>query len=588
MQDPPSIPGFEVSERLEEGPLGSLWRARGERGPVLLRLYPRSAWPGAEGERLARGCALLEEVERPAVPHPVARGATGEAWFLAFPDPGTWTVLEHLHGQPLEPHEAAETLLQVAEGLEGAHALGLGARLDPGTLRIEPGTGRVHLLGLEAGAAGPGSEPLDDERRARDLRDLGTLLAVLMTGREAPPEGPALRRLVPDLPPPLEWTLSRLRRAGTPEGYREAGAVASDLEAWLTRPAEPAPEVRPAPSPGWDEVWAEVEAEPPARPAPGRRGPALAVLALVLAWLAWLVGGPWLAAPPEEPGELPPDELVESAPEEPGAAPLDPGRGLLVVEVRGLRPPSTSVDLKIREGKKVLVEKELEAGRGRVEVPRGRLLTVELSADLHTPRSRSVLLEEGAGNLTLRTVLVRVAEVTISTAPGARVTLDSRPAGQADDRGLLNLPPGSLEIGRMCLVSASKVGYETREEPFTVKKGHTVVHLDLAPSQGPRPPGAPPPAAGLLPPAPPPPSGPWPGPLPAPPPAPPPGSAPGPPPPPTRVRPAAPAPAPAPAAPPAPPAPRPAVPAPAVQAPAVPPPAAPSGGSELPVLQPDN
>lgn len=600
------VAGFEAADRLEETGRSSLWQATGPSGSVLLRLYPQSSWPGPEGLRLRRGLALLEKVEHPAVPLPVAQGEADGALYLAFPDRGSWPLREHVHGTPLEPSEAAEAALQIAEALQSAHGAGLvhGA-LSPTTVRIEPDTGRIRLLGLEAGA--PTAEAPSPEDVAADLRALGRLVAFMLSGLEEPPEGPALRRCCPGLPPVLEWCASRLRRAGTEGGYSQARQVAADLEVWLATAAPSRPEP-PRPTHDLSGLWDEVDAEPPARREdPRRRWPWLAGLAVVALWMAWLLFGSALSGP-GGPEPLPPDEVVFSE----GTAPLDPGRGMLSVEVRGLDPPTTTVQLKVRDGAKVVAEADLEGGRGRLEIPRGRLLTVEVSADLHGQRSRSVLLDERQGMVTLRTVLVRGTEVTIATVPGALVTLDRQPVGQADGRGVLQLAPGLLEVGRVCLVAASKVGYEGREEPFTVKRGHTVVHLDLSPSKGPRRPGPSPeiqPGVAV-------PGVPWPGPLPAPPPgAADPGRAPGPPPAPVRAKAsplppvATPAPAhlpsPASSAPPpaenpgagaspaaaeaqAPGPPPPEAPAPPPTAPPLPPAPAPTSDSGLPLLVPDN
>ncbi len=500
------VAGFREPQLLVEDARSSLWRARSPQGPVLVRVYPDCAWPDSEGVRLRRGCEILEGLEHPAVPRPLSRGQHGEFLYLVLADPGTWTLRDHLHGAPLDPVEAAETALQVAEGLKAAHAAGLAhGSLRPDSTWIEPETGRIHLLGLEAGA---------DLETCADLRALGSMLAFLLTAREEVPEGPALRRLCPELPPTLEWMVSRLRRAGAPTGYASAGEVVADLEGWLASLAPSARRSGSAPRPDLSPLWAEVQAPPAPRqaPPPRRLWPFLAALVLVAAWVGWLLVGSWESSEPE----LPPDELVFSSPAEvdPSVG-GQPGRGILALEVRGLRPPTTTVQLKVRDGDKVVAEVDLPSGRGRVEIPRGRLLQLEIAADLHGQRTRTIMLDQNQAMVTLKTVLVRLTEVTISTVPGALVCLDRKPVGQADERGVLMLPPGSMEVGRVCLVSASKVGYETKEEPFTVKQGHTVVLLDLAPSRSPGDrqaplPAGPGPAVAA-------PSGPFPGPLPPPP-----------------------------------------------------------------------
>jgi len=461
---------------------------------VLLRVYPAESWTESEIQRLRQGIERLEALEHPAIPRPLARIQNQGALALVFPDPSSWTLREHLQGQPMPPLEAAETVLQVAEALQIAHGAGLAhGHLDPDTVRIAPETGRVLLLGLETGQPLPGA-PLDT---ARDVRALGEVLAFLLTAQEPPPEGPALRRACPDLSCDLEWITSRLRRAGTPQGDLSAGEAASDLESWLAQGlSSPAPR-SDSPSPDLAPLWAEIEAGPSVRQeAPPRLRWLIPAVLGMLAWLGWLVAPSWKTT---EAGPLP-DELVYSAPGAQDQETTHPGHGILALEVRGLRPADATVRLKIRDGGQVIREAELPAGQGLVEIPKGRLLTLEIAADLHNTRTRSILLEPTRGRVTLKTVLVRHTEVTVSTVPGALVHLDRRPLGQADRKGILMLPPGALEVGRVCLLSASKVGYEPKEESFTVKTGHTVILMDLAPLKAagrpsgaePRPAAAPP------------------------------------------------------------------------------------------------
>ncbi len=471
-----SLEGFEEPELLDESPGSLLWRARGPDGPVLIRVYPAPSRPESEGQCLRQGCRLLEGLEHPAIPRPLSWAESPDGLHLVFADPGSWTLRDHLRDQPMDPLEAAETVLQIAEALHVAHCAGLfHGNLGPDTIRIVPETGRILLLGLEAGYPDPGSS-LDG---TADLRALGGLLAFLLTAQDPPPEGPALRRECPELPCDLEWIASRLRRAGTPQGARSAGETALELDSWLDGTLAPPSSRSACPPPDLAGLWAEVETGPARSPEePLRLRWLFPVLLGLLTWLGWLLAPSWRT--PEAAGP-PPDEVVFSAPGEEVAEPLHPGYGFLALEVQGLRPPDTPVRLKVREGDQVIRETELPAGRGQVEIPKGRLLTLEIAADLHSTRTRSILLEPTRVRATLRTVLVRHTEVTVSTVPGAAIHLDRRPIGQADQKGILMLPPGTLEVGRVCMLSASKVGYEPREESFTVKTGHTVILMDLAP-----------------------------------------------------------------------------------------------------------
>jgi len=469
------LEGFDEPEILVRSSTSLLLRARGPEGPVLIQVYPAEAWTGSESQRLRQGTDRLEALEHPAIPRPLAREQGPEGLSLVFPDPGSWTLREHLQGQPMDPTEAAETVLQIAEALRVADRGGLAhGHLNPDTIRVTPETGRVFLLGLETGQPRPG-EPVET---AADLRALGEMLAFLLTAQEPPPEGPALRRACPDLSCDLEWIASRLRHSGTSQGYRSAGEAAGDLESWLGQDLSSPASRSVSPSPDLTSLWAEIEAGPSVQQEePPRLRWLIPALLGLLAWLGWLVAPSWKT--PE--AGAPPDEVVYSAPGVQEEVTTQPGHGILALEVRGLRPPDTKVRLKIRDGDQVIREAELPAGQGLVEIPKGRLLTLEIAADLHSTRTRSVLLEPTRGRVTLKTVLIRHTEVTISTVPGALVHLDRLLVGQADEKGVLMLPPGTLEVGRVCLLSVSKVGYEAKEESFTVKTGHTVVLMDLAP-----------------------------------------------------------------------------------------------------------
>jgi hypothetical protein len=494
------LEGFDQPELLDQSSQTSLWRARGPEGPVLIRVYPAEAWTEPDSQRLQRGIGRLEGLEHPAIPRPLASLHSQEALCLVFRDPGSWTLREHLQGQAMDPLEAAETVLQVAEALQTAHCGGLAhGHLNPDTIRIAPETGRVLLLGLETGQPLPGT-PLD---AAADLRSLGEVLAFLLTAQDPAPEGPALRRALPDLSCDLEWIASRLRRAGTPQGDRSAGEAVGNLEAWLGQDLlVPAPRST-SPTPDLAPLWAEIEAGPSmSQDAPPRLRWLVPALLGLLAWLGWLVAPSW-KTPQAGP---PPDEVVYSAPGAQDEEITHPGHGILALQVRGLRPAETTVRLKIRDGDQVIREAELPAGQGLVEIPKGRLLTLEIAADLHGTRTRTLLLEPSRGRVTLKTVLVRHTEVTVSTVPGALVRLDRHPVGQADRKGILMLPAGTLEVGRVCLLSASKVGYEPREESFTVKTGHTVILMDLAPLKAASRPGGPEPPSATAPPLPAPPA----------------------------------------------------------------------------------
>ena len=327
------LEGFEQPELLDQSSQSFLWRARGPEGPVLIRVYPAEAWKEPDSQRLQQGIGRLEGLEHPAIPRPLSSLHSQEALCLVFTDPGSWTLREHLQGQAMDPLEAAETVLQVAEALQTAHCGGLAhGHLNPDTIRIIPETGRVLLLGLETGQPLPGA-PLD---AAGDLRALGEVLAFLLTAQDPAPEGPALRRARPDLSCDLEWIASRLRRAGTPQGDRSAGEAVGNLEAWLDPDLLVSAPRSTSPTPDLAPLWAEIEAGPSvSQDAPPRLRWLVPALLGLLAWLGWLVAPSW-KTPQAGP---PPDEVVYSAPGAQDEEITHPGYGILAVQVRGLRPP---------------------------------------------------------------------------------------------------------------------------------------------------------------------------------------------------------------------------------------------------------
>lgn len=270
-----AIGPYQLGEELGRGPAGVVHRALDPLldRPLAIRLLARERASAAALPELRREAQQLARLRHPAVPQVLAVGEqAGQVWVALDLVEGQ-PLGELLARGPLHPRDAARVVLELAQALEQAHALGLAhgdLRVDE--VRLGPdGAAHMSQLGLHrllgsvstrvtadgellgpAGELAP--EQLDARRRdtawradpASDVHALGALLARLVGGR-APfgePGEPALVVLdrVLNHPPRLEAVHARDRRlaalcarclAKRPEERPTAGQVVQELAAWL-------------------------------------------------------------------------------------------------------------------------------------------------------------------------------------------------------------------------------------------------------------------------------------------------------------------------------------------------------------------
>jgi serine/threonine-protein kinase len=296
--DPPIRPGqigrlatYEVQEIIGRGGMGVVLKALDpslNRFVAIKVLAPQWASSGAARQRFAREAKATAAVRHD---HVIAIHHIDEVRGLPY------LVMEYIHGTSLQerlnrtgPMELAEVLrigMQVAAGLEAAHAQGLIHRdVKPSNILLENGVERVKLSdfglaravddasltqsGVIAGTplymAPEQALGLPLDHRA-DLFSLGSVLYTLCTGRppfRAPSTVAVLKRVCEDEPRPIreinpmipEWLeqiVARLHAKHPIDRYQSAGEVRVLLEQSLAHSQHPGRPVLPrAPAPAPD------------------------------------------------------------------------------------------------------------------------------------------------------------------------------------------------------------------------------------------------------------------------------------------------------------------------------------------------
>jgi eukaryotic-like serine/threonine-protein kinase len=204
---------------------------RHERRPVALKVpVQRLADDRGFLGRLERQVAAVVGFTHPdvAAVHGIHRGGSGGGFVVAELVDGS-SLREMLEARgPLPPFGAARVAVRVCAVLAAAHAQGLThGHLTPTNVLLGI-HGQVKLTDFRlAQAARPLAAVPDPDD---DLRALGRLLVVMLTGRE-PAAGERVR-LGPEVPPELAAIVARA--AGGPQrGYRSAGDLGRDLSPFL-------------------------------------------------------------------------------------------------------------------------------------------------------------------------------------------------------------------------------------------------------------------------------------------------------------------------------------------------------------------
>ncbi|HJX27185.1 MAG TPA: serine/threonine-protein kinase, partial [Thermoanaerobaculia bacterium] len=274
---PRDLPSYRLGEVLGSGGMAVVYRAedlRLGRTVALKFLAPElSRDPGAKRQflREARAASALDHPNVCTI-HEV--GETGDGQIcLAMPWYDGETVRHRIQRGLLDPAEAVEIAIQVAQGLAKAHRLGIVHRdIKPANLMITAdGVVKILDFGLAQLAGGTGAqtgEPrggtvayMSPEQAGgqgmdgrTDLWSLGVVLYEMLTGRKpfrgdreqgifysilhSDPEPVARARPTPDVPPELERIVARLLAKKREERYPDAESLLADLRAVALEPRE--------------------------------------------------------------------------------------------------------------------------------------------------------------------------------------------------------------------------------------------------------------------------------------------------------------------------------------------------------------
>jgi serine/threonine-protein kinase len=273
--DLPSVPGYEVLDRLGGGGMGVVYRARqiGLRRPVALKMLRAEA--SADGELLARfraESALLARLQHPNIVQVHEVGEHQGRPFIALEYVEGGSLDRKLAGNPQPAEEAAQLMQAVARAVQYAHERGIVHRdLKPhNVLLAEDGSPKVTDFGLaKLLAEGAGLSSLRCQTRTgailgtpsymapeqtagsagevgpqADVYALGAILYELLTGRPPHQGATALEtleqvrtqepvppsRLQPRVPRDLDTITLKCLRKEPHRRYPSAQALADDLQ----------------------------------------------------------------------------------------------------------------------------------------------------------------------------------------------------------------------------------------------------------------------------------------------------------------------------------------------------------------------
>jgi serine/threonine-protein kinase len=278
----PALPGFELYEKLGEGGMGVVYRARDLRldQPRAIKVIRAGPFAGRDAhDRFEREAKAVARLDHPGVVRIYALGEHAELLYICMEFLEGGSLKARLARGPLEVRAAAGLVRQLALAVEHAHANRVLHRdLKPANVLLAAdGTPKVADFGLaklldsneeltHTGAV-MGTPaymaPEQAEGRPRDINvqtdvwALGVVLYECLVGRPPfkgecrsetldlvktqPPV--ALRQLRPEVPAELEAICLKCLEKEAERRYATAADLAADLQAWLDGKA---PAIRPA------------------------------------------------------------------------------------------------------------------------------------------------------------------------------------------------------------------------------------------------------------------------------------------------------------------------------------------------------
>jgi serine/threonine protein kinase/Tfp pilus assembly protein PilF len=258
---------YRIVRRLGQGGMGIVYLAHDERlgRPVALKLLPRRlSLDGTARRRFEEEARAASALDHPhiATVYEIAETADGRI-FLALAFYEGETLRQKLERAQLPVAKAVALASQIASGLSAAHARGIVHRdIKPANVMVTPGGvakivdfGIAKIAGtvLTQTGATLGTVAYMSPEQTRggavdartDLWSLGVVLYEMLAGRRPfladheqaliyairHDEPEPLRRLRPEVPPPLKRVVERCLRKNPAERYADAGALLADLRA---------------------------------------------------------------------------------------------------------------------------------------------------------------------------------------------------------------------------------------------------------------------------------------------------------------------------------------------------------------------
>ncbi|MDB5338514.1 MAG: prkC 29 [Planctomycetaceae bacterium] len=260
---------YQVEKLLGRGAMGAVYLATDTQldRPVALKI-PKVAASGSKKllQRLETEAKAAAKLDHPSLCKVFDAGAVGEQCFIAMQYIEGETLKSQLEAKSKPVAEAVSLILQLADGLSEAHALGIIHRdLKPENIMINRrgtpvimdfGLAKFSTIGSNAAATQAGTilgspaymspEQASGNSKEIDQRSdiyaLGTILFEMLTGQwpfsgsamqilgqKSLLDAPAVRTIQPDLPPQLAATCDKMLAKEPLDRYQDLAEVIADL-----------------------------------------------------------------------------------------------------------------------------------------------------------------------------------------------------------------------------------------------------------------------------------------------------------------------------------------------------------------------